>query len=167
MRDYHQWLSAVCLLALMCTGCDSFFSMATILCSRNNTKIKRDSEKWKKIIADTFCLSIIFRFLVVRRMFVAFFFPLQHLHSLFPCGPSRGQKNRNLPQSSCGAWPCPSPAHHSPSRPGFSVGRIAVSMVRQPGALGRWQGVRASGRGPLKSHVWGATPTRPLRWKLF
>lgn len=65
------------------------------------------------------------------------------------------------------SWPWPSPAHSSPARPGFSVGRIAVSLVRQPGALGRWQGVRASGRGPLKSHLRGATPTRPLRWRLF
>lgn len=65
------------------------------------------------------------------------------------------------------SWPWLSPAHHSPARPGFSVGRIAVSLVRQPGALGRWQGVRASGRGPLKSHLRGATPTRPLRWRLF
>lgn len=65
------------------------------------------------------------------------------------------------------SWPRPSPAHPSPARPGFSVGRIAVSLVRQPGALGRWQGVRASGRGPLKSHLRGATPTRPLRWRLF
>ncbi|KAK2861897.1 hypothetical protein Q5P01_001430 [Channa striata] len=59
------------------------------------------------------------------------------------------------------SWP--SPAHPSPARPGFSVGRIAVSLVRQPGALGRWQGMRASGRGPLKSHLRGATPTWPLR----
>lgn len=65
------------------------------------------------------------------------------------------------------SWPWPSPAHPSPARPGFSVGRIAVSLVRQPGALGRWQGVRAAGRGPLKSHLRGATPTRPLRWRLF
>lgn len=65
------------------------------------------------------------------------------------------------------SWPWPSPPHHSPARPGFSVGRIAVSLVRQPGALGRWQRVRASGRGPLKSHLRGATPTRPLRWRLF
>lgn len=65
------------------------------------------------------------------------------------------------------SWPWPSPAHPSPARPGFSVGRIAVSLVRQPGALGRWQGARASGRGPLKSHLRGATPTRPLRWRLF
>lgn len=65
------------------------------------------------------------------------------------------------------SWPWSSPAHPSPARPGFSVGRIAVSLVRQPGALGRWQGVRASGRGPLKSHLRGATPTRPLRWRLF
>ncbi|KAK2915254.1 hypothetical protein Q8A73_005848 [Channa argus] len=63
------------------------------------------------------------------------------------------------------SWP--SPAHPSPARPGFSVGRIAVSLVRQPGALGRWQGMRASGRGPLKSHLRGATPTWPLRWRLF
>lgn len=65
------------------------------------------------------------------------------------------------------SWPWPSPAHPSPARPGFSVGRIAVSLVRQPGALGRWQGARASGRGPLKSHLQGATPTRPLRCRLF
>lgn len=65
------------------------------------------------------------------------------------------------------SWSCPGPAHPSPARPWFSVGRIAVSLVRQPGALGRWQGVRASGRGPLKSHLRGATPTRPLRWRLF
>lgn len=63
--------------------------------------------------------------------------------------------------------PWPSPAHCSPARPGFSVGHIAVSLVRQPGALGRWQGVWASGRGPLKSHLRGATPTRPLRCRLF
>lgn len=80
---------------------------------------------------------------------------------LFPCDPSRGQECRNL----SGPWP--NPAHFSPARPGFSVGRIAVSLVRQPGALGRWQGVRASGRGPLKSHLRGATPTWPLRWRLF
>ncbi|KAI9548798.1 hypothetical protein NQZ68_003332 [Dissostichus eleginoides] len=64
------------------------------------------------------------------------------------------------------SWPRPGPAHPSPARPGFSVGRTAVSLVRQPGALGRWQGVRASGRGPLKSHLRGATPTQPLRWRL-
>lgn len=80
---------------------------------------------------------------------------------LFLCEPSRGQECRSL------SWPWPSPAHRSPARPGFSVGRIAVSLVRQPGALGRWQGVRASGRGPLKSHLRGTTPTRPLRWRLF
>lgn len=90
---------------------------------------------------------------------------------LFPCDPSRGRECRNLPRTSRGVcrgpWPRPGPAHPSPDRPGFSVGRIAVSLVRQPGALGRWQGVRASGRGPLKSHLRGATPTRPLRWRLF
>lgn len=64
-------------------------------------------------------------------------------------------------------YPFPGPAHSSPDRPGFSVGHIAVSLVRQPGALGRWQGVRASGRGPLKSHLRGATPTWPLRCRLF
>lgn len=85
------------------------------------------------------------------------------------CDPSRGQECRNLPWSSCGAGAGPGLAQPTRVRlqPGFSVGRIAVSLVRQPGALGRWQGVRASGRGPLKSHLRGATPTRPLRWRLF
>lgn len=82
----------------------------------------------------------------------------------FLSDPSRGQECRDLKEAS---FPWPSPAHSSPARPGFSVGHIAVSLVRQPGALGRWQGVRASGRGPLKSHLRGATPTRPLRCRLF
>lgn len=88
--------------------------------------------------------------------------------SLFLSDPGRGQESGNLSWGSCGA---DGPGRAQPTlvqlQSGFSVGRIAVSLVRQPGALGRWQGVRASGRGPLKSHLRGATPTRPLRWKLF
>lgn len=104
-------------------------------------------------------------------LFSLFFFFFAHcfLLSYISVTPAEGRSTGTCHERSCGACPgpWPSPAHHSPARPGFSVGRIAVSLVRQPGALGRWQGVRASGRGPLKSHLRGATPTRPLRWRLF
>lgn len=95
-------LSAVCISALMCREFDSYSRMVTILCERHNIKI---------IFFFFFFLSywnlcqqgIVFVFLVVSSMFVAVFFPPLTFVVLFPCGPSRGRKNRNLPQSSCGA----------------------------------------------------------------
>lgn len=107
------------------------------------------------------------RSVTLENLILSFFSDIfRRLNSLWP-QQRAGAQEPAMEQLCSLSWPWRSPAHHSPARPGFSVGRIAVSLVRQPGALGRWQGARASGRGPLKSHLRGATPTRPLRWRLF